>query len=377
MTATALTNARILTPDGIVSGCDLVMDSGRIRGLSEGAGADLPTIDLDGALLAPGFIDTQVNGGGGVLFNDDPCVATLATMARAHRRYGTTAMLPTLISDDLDKVARAIRAVDEAIACGVPGIAGIHLEGPFLAPARRGAHRADKLRRLEDADLSLLTSAQHGRTMVTLAPECATPEQIAHLAGAGVVVSLGHSNASFAQTSAALAAGATAFTHLFNAMSPLTVREPGMVGAALTSDRAIAGIIADGEHVHPGSLRVALRALGHQRLMLVTDAMSLADTSLANFTLQGRLIERQGNALRDAEGTLAGSALTMIEAVTGMMRLTDVSLGCAVAMATKVPARLLGLEAEIGAIMPGMRADLVAINDGLELVATWISGQTV
>lgn len=374
MTATALTNASVLINDGFQEGISVLIEDGLITGVSRTVPNGFIVRDYAGLYLVPGFIDIQVNGGGGLLFNDNPSLETIERMARAHRRFGTTGMLPTLISDDLDKVAQAIQAIDNAIEAGVPGILGIHLEGPFLAPARKGAHRADKLRMLEDAHLPILLSGRHGVTHITLAPECVEPAQIRHLVSRGAKVSLGHSDASFVQAQAIEQAGATGFTHLFNAMSQFTGREPGMVGAAFASRTAFSGIIADGEHVHPASLMAAFDLVGPDRLMLVTDAMSLADSELTSFPLQGQTIHRSGNALRNDNGTLAGSALTMIEALRGMMTLTGVCLADACRMAATTPARFLDLGNQVGRIEKGLRADLVLLDENLKVVGTMIAG---
>lgn len=373
MSRTAIVNARVLTREGVLEGRALLLDGPNILGLCKRIPDDFELQDCSGLTIVPGFIDVQVNGGGGRLFNDDPSADTVACMASAHRRYGTTGLLPTLISDDLDIVEQAIKAVDEAIEAGVPGVIGIHLEGPYLAPARKGAHRADKLRVLEDRHIPLLLSSRRGLTHITLAPECVTTDQIRQLRSQGAIVSLGHSGATCAEAAAALDAGATGFTHLFNAMSQMTSREPGMVGAALGSAEAFCGIIADGEHVHPTSLMVAFRGLGPERLMLVTDAMSLAGTELSNFELQGRKITKRGDALLTEEGTLAGSALTMIAAVRRISELPGLSFEEAVAMASATPAKFLGLSAVVGRIKPGQRANLVALDERHNVAATWIA----
>lgn len=375
MTQTALINARVLTRSGLRDGLVVVIEGGLIRSVGDLLPDGAAVRDLAGQTLVPGFIDVQVNGGGGRLFNDDPTVETIACIASAHRRFGTTGLLPTLVSDDLAVVEAGIRAVDAAIEAGVPGVLGIHIEGPFLAETRKGIHRADKLRRLEDTHVELLASARLGRTMVTLAPECASPAQIAGLAQAGVLVSLGHSNADYATARAALDAGATGFTHLFNAMSQLVNREPGMVGAALESETAYAGVIVDGQHLHPATVRTAMRALGPQRLMLVSDAMPTVGTDIDRFELQGREIFRDGDMLRDANGTIAGSTLTMLGAVQNLMQQTGASLEQAVAMASWVPAGFLGLDARLGSIVPGMRANLVALDRDFTVRSTWIDGQ--
>lgn len=375
MTRTALTNGRVLLPSGLRDDVCVVIGDGEIRAISSAPPQDARIVDLAGGLLLPGFIDTQVNGGGGKLFNDDPSVPAIRTIAETHRRFGTTGLLPTLISDDLAVVEAGIRAVDTAIKEGVPGILGIHIEGPFLAEARRGIHSADKLQPLRDDYIELLASAKHGRTLVTLAPECATPDQVARLVARGVIVAAGHSDARYETVRAAIDAGLSGFTHLFNAMSQLANRAPGMVGAALEDDATFAGIIADGYHLHPATLRVAARAKGTHRLMLVTDAMPSVGTDDPGFMLQGREIWRDGDTLHGADGVLAGSTLTMAGAVKGMMTQGRVPLAAAAAMASTTPATFLGLGDVTGTIAAGRRADLVLIDDDLTVRETWIGGE--
>ncbi|WHU05263.1 N-acetylglucosamine-6-phosphate deacetylase [Sphingomonas sp. NIBR02145] len=352
----------------------VVIEGERIAAILPEPPAGAEQVDLAGHTLLPGFIDTQVNGGGGRLFNDDPSVETLRIIAGTHRRYGTTGLLPTLISDDLSVIEAAIQAVDAAIEAGGPGILGIHIEGPFLNPVRRGIHSESKIQPLQDGFLALLESARHGRTLVTLAPEAATPDQVARLVAAGVIVSAGHSDAPYETVRAALDNGATGFTHIFNAMSPLTSRAPGMVGAALEAPDAYAGIIADGHHLHPATLRVALRAKGPDHLMLVTDAMPSVGSDEDHFLIHGREIHRDGDRLVGADGTLAGSTLTMAGAVKGMMEQGRVPLEVASRMASATPAAFLGLAGQLGHIAPGYRADLVLLDDTLDLQRSWISG---
>jgi N-acetylglucosamine-6-phosphate deacetylase len=372
---TALLNGQVLLPSGLRDDICVVIGDGEICALSSAPPEDAVIVDLGGRLLLPGFIDTQVNGGGGALFNDDPSVETIRTIAATHARYGTTGLLPTLISDDLAVVERGIRAVDAAIEAGVPGVLGIHIEGPFLSAARRGIHTEAKLQPLRDDHLDLLTSATRGKTLVTLAPECATPAQIAHLVARGVIVAAGHSDAPYETVRAAIDAGLSGFTHLFNAMSQLANRAPGMVGAALEDDATFAGIIADGHHLHPATLRVAVRAKGSHRLMLVTDAMPSVGSHASSFMLQGREIWRDGDTLHGADGVLAGSTLTMAGAVRGMIEQGRVPLRDAVAMASATPAAFLGIAGRTGIIAAGMRADLVLIDRDFLVHETWIGGQ--
>jgi N-acetylglucosamine-6-phosphate deacetylase len=374
----ALANARVLLDEGFAEGRVVLVENGRIVAIvapSDPRCAVARTRDLAGALLVPGFVDVQVNGGGGVLFNDDPSVDTIRTIARAHRRFGTTSLLPTLISDDLAVLARAIDAVREAIA-SVPGVAGVHLEGPFLSEARKGTHDASKFRTLDREAVRLLGSLGAGRTLVTLAPEETTPETIAALVRAGVIVSAGPPNATYAGMRAALDAGVTGFTHLFNAMSPFTHREPGVVGAALHDAASWCGIIVDGHHVSPVALQVALRCKRAERFMLVTDAMSSVGTGIDSFMLQGkRILVRDGRCV-DENGMLCGSALDMAGAVRNTVSMLGVPLEQALRMASTYPAAFLGLDSGIGRIAPGYRANLVATDANLTIHETWIDGAT-
>jgi N-acetylglucosamine-6-phosphate deacetylase len=375
----ALTNARVMTGDGIVHGQAVLLDQGRIEALvPESAvpqGAEME--DLGGALLVPGFIDTQVNGGGGVLFNDAPTVETVARIAEAHRPFGTTGLLPTLISDDLDVVTRGIEAVDAAIAAGVPGILGIHIEGPFLNAERKGIHDQTKIRKIDEAGFAALTSLRRGKTLVTLAPECTTPELVARLVGAGVIVAAGHSNGSYDDIRAALDSGLSGFTHLFNGMSQLSPREPGVVGAALDDAHSWCGLIVDGLHVSPVTLRLALRCKPADKFMLVTDAMPNVGAADKSFLLQGRRIQVIDGICRNDDGTIAGSDLDMAQAVRNAVEMLSIDLLTAVRMASRNPATFLGLEAETGSIAPGLRADLALLDDGGRVVKTWIAGKTL
>jgi N-acetylglucosamine-6-phosphate deacetylase len=371
----AFRNGKLLTESGIETDRTLLVRKGRIEAVlaaREVVGADR-VLDLRGQLLAPGFIDCQVNGGGGALFNDDPSVKTIATIGRAHRAFGTTGFLPTLISDDLDVVEQGIDAVRAAIAAGVPGVLGIHIEGPFLNAEKRGVHDAGKLRALDMGAVKLLSRPHGGVTMVTLAPECTTPELIAALREAGVIVSAGHTNATFAELQPALAAGLRGFTHLFNAMSQLGNREPGAVGAALAHEASWCGLIADGHHVHPETLKLALRAKRHDRFLLVSDAMPSVGASIKNFILNGRPVHVQDGKCVDGNGRLAGADLDMATAVRNTARMLGVPLAQALRMASSYAAEFLALP-DVGRLASGQRANLVLLDDDLQVRETWIDG---
>ena len=370
-----LVNGRVLTPQGFREGAAVVVEEGRIAIVCDEAEA--PTrgerFDLDGGRLLPGFIDVQVNGGGGVLFNDDPSVEALEAIAGAHRRFGTTALLATLISDEFDTMARAIAAVREAIRRGLPGVIGIHLEGPFLNAGRKGVHDAAKFRALDETAFELLTSLGVGRTLITLAPEKTTPAMINRLAAAGVIVSAGHTNASYDETRAALAGGLTGFTHLFNAMSPLTSRAPGVVGAALEDQASWCGIIVDGRHVDPAVLRIALHCKPLAKFMLVTDAMPTVGSANKQFMLQGRPITVKNGVCVAPDGALAGSDLDMGHAFRNAMDLLNAPLETAAAMASRNAAQFLGLS-DLGRIESGARASFVLLDEAREVACCWIDG---
>lgn len=376
MTATALCNGRIFDGQRFLDRHVALIEGSRIAGVvpAEDAPAGASRHDLAGAMLLPGFIDIQVNGGGGVLFNDAPTVETIRHIGAVHRRFGTTGFLPTLISDDLEIVEVALRAAEAAIKAGVPGLLGIHLEGPFLNPDRKGAHDASKFLMLTERHLERLKPLESGVTLMTVAPEKTAPGLIRRLSDSGFIVSLGHTDATYEQARAALESGARGFTHLFNAMSPLSAREPGVVGAALEDPASWCGIIADGRHVAPAVLKIAFRTRPLEKFMLVTDAMPTVGMDEKIFILQGRRITVKEGVCVTEEGTLAGSDLEMSRAVRNCAALAGVGLASAVNMASFNPAAFLGLNREFGRIAGGYRANLVAADENLEVLETWVDG---
>jgi N-acetylglucosamine-6-phosphate deacetylase len=333
----------------------------------------VPVRDLpDGAWLAPGFIDVQVNGGGDVLFNDTPTPEGIAAIVAAHRRFGTTALLPTLISDTTEKMRAASTAVEVTID-RLPGVLGIHFEGPFLSPERAGVHDPAMLRAPAANDVDIVMARRRGVTLVTLAPERVPPGFVGRLAGSGVRVALGHSMATYEETRAAIADGLTGVTHLFNAMPPLLSREPGPIAAALETPSVFYGLIVDGEHVAPAMLRLALRGLGQP--MLVTDAMPPVGGTGAPFMLGGKEILVRDGRCATADGTLAGAALDMASAVRNSVRLLGLDLPHALRLATAAPAAFLGLSHRLGHLAPDHRADMVALDPSeIRVLGTWVAG---
>lgn len=376
MTMTALLGARILAGNIWLDEHAIVVSDGKIEALvSVNTLPDNVSVQmLDGGMLLPGFVDTQVNGGGGVLFNDQPTVEGIIAIAEAHRKFGTTALLPTLISDDFDVIANAIAAVDDAIEAGVPGIVGIHIEGPFLNAGKHGIHDSQKFRMLDDEAISLLSSLKYGKTLVTLAPELAPPGAIAALVNGSVIVAAGHTLATYDDMKRAIDEGLSGVTHLFNAMTQMESRAPGVVGASLDSD-LVCGVIVDGHHVHPASLRAAYRAKGSNGLMLVTDAMPTVGSRIKEFTVAGTDVIAIDGMLRSGDGTLAGSDLDMAGALRNCVKLMRVDVASASRMASATPAEFMGLGNAYGQISAGFRADLVHVDHELNVRNVWIAGE--
>jgi N-acetylglucosamine-6-phosphate deacetylase len=380
MAKTAYINGKVLAEGRFHDDLTVITYDGRIacvQAASESLSAGATVVDLGGDYLLPGFIDTQVNGGGGVLFNESPSVEGIRTIAEAHQQFGTTGLLPTLISDDMEVIHKGLAAVDEAIHSGVPGVLGIHIEGPFLSQERRGVHDATKLRKLTAEIISELQPLKNGCSVLTVAPETIEPGMIRELSSKGFRVCAGHSNADYEVIRDAIAQGLCGFTHLFNAMSQLEAREPGVVGAALDSDNAWCGIIVDMHHVSPASVRIAYRCKGPEKLMLVTDAMPPVGSDDTEFTLLSNHVTVKDGVCRDSGGTLAGTALDMSCALKNMIHITSCTLPEASMMASRSPAEFLGLQGRLGRIEVGHKADFVVIDPDLRVQRTVINGREV
>ncbi len=381
MSKQAITGARIFDGQTWHDRMALVVADGKIEGL---IAADSPTdairVPADGAMLVPGFIDLQVNGGGGAQLNDTPTVDAIRTICSTFAQFGTTACLPTIVTDTVDKNVEAMAAGAAAAEQGVPGFLGLHLEGPHLAVSRKGAHDPSLIRPMDEADLQRLLEARKRlpNLLITVAAETVGPEQISRLAAGGITISIGHSDGTYAQVKAAVEAGASMVTHLFNAQSQIGNREPGVVGSALDLPQISAGLIADGIHVHPASIGIALRAKrGPGQIFLVTDAMSITGTDWTSFELTGRTVYRKDGAIRLGDGTLAGADLTMTAAIRYMRDTIGVPLDEVLRMASLYPAMAIGREAERGHLQRGARADFVVLDDALDVRSTWIGGEKV
>ena len=368
-------NGFVLTERGFERDVSVVVEDGHIVAVLPGSAPAGERIDLHGGYLVPGFIDLQVNGGGGVLFNNNTSVEAIATIGKAHRQFGTTSFLPTLISDDAAVMQRAIAATRDAIAAGVPGVLGIHLEGPYLAPARKGTHDDAKFRVPDADEIAMATALDNGKTLLTLAPEAVPAETIRAMVERGATVVAGHTAGTYEEIRAGIDAGIRGFTHLYNAMSPLQGREPGAVGAALEADDCWCGVIVDGVHVHPASLRVALLAKPRGKVFLVTDAMPMVGSDDPAFDLYGETITAIDGVVRNAAGALAGSALDMATAVRNCVQLLGLPLDEACRMAAQYPAEFIGAAHSHGRIAPGYRADLVLLDAGLQVRNNWIGGR--
>ncbi|MFT7505750.1 MAG: N-acetylglucosamine-6-phosphate deacetylase [Gammaproteobacteria bacterium] len=365
------------------------VENGHISSIIPAANSSIkPNVHLNG-LVCAGFIDTQVNGGGGVLFNYEQTIESLYKILQGHVQFGTTAMLPTLITDSSEKMQKAAHVISNAIVESMPGIVGIHYEGPHLSIAKKGIHSGKQVRPVSDTDLATFTRKDIGKVMVTVAPENVPPDVIRDLVAQGVVVSLGHSGADIDITIAAIDAGARGFTHLFNAMSGLSARDPGLIAAALSDPRVSCGIIADLHHVHPQNCALAYQCIGPERLMLVTDAMAHVGSQMQTLPWLNSTITKVGNKLTLDDGSLAGSCLDMTSALRNMFTLltrrghkdlpanvrADV-FGDVLNMASRAPANLLNLDGH-GQLQVGNRADFVLLDEGIYTKACWIGGKQV
>jgi N-acetylglucosamine-6-phosphate deacetylase len=373
----ALSGGQIFDGQSIINDCAVLIEYDKI--VSVIPISDIPqaakVIDLEGSLLAPGFIDIQVNGGGGVMLNDKPDVDTLKTIAESHRQFGTTAMLPTLISDDFLTMRATADVISKARKQKIPGIIGVHFEGPYLNIKRKGVHDPLKIRPFEDQAKALYCEPDLGVVIATLAPENCPEGLIRELSESGVRVFAGHTAANYKEIKHAITEGLIGFTHLFNAMTPMESRAPGVVGAALEDAETWCGLIVDGIHVHPATLKVAISAKQAGKMVLVTDAMPTVGAVEQTFTIRGETITAIDGVCATAEGTLSGSDLNMASAVRNTVELLGQPIEEALRMASLYPAELLGLSSNVGQIKTGFQADLVLLDNALRVKRTWIAGQ--
>ena len=377
MNARLLRGARVLTEAGLREAALLIKD-GLILDIFDSNVSTLGGVAEEwlpeGTILAPGFVDVQVNGGGGVLFNETPTIEGACAIAAAHRRFGTTSLLPTVITDRPEVMRQAAAAAQAARLLANSGVAGVHLEGPFISPKRPGVHSAPLIRRMDAADSDWIAAlGAQLPLLVTLAPEEVEDAFLDEMTAAGVVISAGHTAASAERVAEALSHGVRGFTHLYNAMPPIAGREPGPVGAALLDGTAWCGLIADGVHVHTASLKLALAARPESRMLLVTDAMSVMGTAAETFSLYGAAIVRRNGRLERQDGTLAGADLDMATAVRNSVSMLGLGVERALRMASTYPAAFMRL-GDRGLIAPGLRADLVLLTEALEVRGTWIGG---
>lgn len=370
----------LLTADKIFDGKQFLTDKtleindGKIVAIHDGK---LPEAEVLNGTLTAGFVDYHVNGGGGKLFNFEPDVTTLQTMIKAHAMFGTTAMVPTLITDSAETMQKAADATALALTNKEPGILGVHFEGPHLSIPKKGVHEETLVRPIGDVERAIFARQDLGIKIITLAPENVADEDFDFLISNNNKISLGHSNATFARAKQGVAMGADGFTHLFNAMSPFTSREPGVLGAALESDAAWCGIILDGHHMHYGSAKVAYATKPKGKLLLVTDSMSTIGSDQQGFEFFGVEVIRDGDKLATPKGTLAGSALDMITAVKNAVQHCDITIGEALNMASLYPAQYLGVDDQMGQIAVGKNADLTLFSEDFLVTKTWISGAVV
>ncbi len=376
-TVCVITGATVFDGNDFLEDHCVVLDGATITGVlpATDVPTGLATCTLSGGILAPGFIDLQVNGGGGVMLNNEPTRDAVLRIAAAHRACGTTSLLPTVMSDTPERQRACVDAVRSAINSGHPGIPGIHIEGPFFEPARRGAHHADLIRPLNSTDIDWLGALDDLTVVLTLAPEHASPAELARITGGGAIICAGHTNATHDQVIAAADHGLRGVTHLYNAMSGMTARQPGTVGAALADDRLWVSVIADGHHVHPANIRTAHRAKPAGMMLLVSDAMATVGSADSSFQLYGEEVTERDGRLVNSEGVLAGSAIGLIDAVRFTHREVGLPLAECLRMASRYPAAVLGLKHSLGRLAPGYRGDLVHFREDFSVQSTWLAGE--
>lgn len=375
----ALMAKQIFTGDVLLEQHAILLDAGKIIDVVSVANIPPHTekIDYTDCLLAPGFIDIQINGGGGVLFNETPNIETLKTISHTHARLGTTSFLPTLISTDDKTMQAASLAVRQAMQENVPGILGIHYEGPWLNAEKNGIHAKNNICYPNTASLQQLEKLSVAKTLVTIAPEIFSDQQIQQLIAHGFIIFVGHSNATYARMQQTFAAGVTGVTHLFNACSSLMSREPGIVGAALLSDQTWCSVIVDGHHVSYPSLQIALNCKNRKKFILISDAMTVVGTDSQSFNLDNEIIAVTTGKCTNAVGTLAGSVLDIATALRNTVNNLNITLVEALRMSSTNAAEMLGLEQQIGRIIPEAQADLVALNAQLHVRAVIQQGQLI
>ncbi len=364
------TGSDVLTDHAVVIENELIKKVCPISELPEG----IEVRDLNGANLSPGFIDLQLNGCGGVMLNDEITADTMQIMHKANLKSGCTSFLPTLITSSDEDMRAVITAAREYHNQFQNQSLGLHLEGPYLNVAKKGIHSVDHIRKSDSEMIELICKNSDLVAKVTLAPELNDPEHIERLHKAGVVVSIGHTNATYAEARQGFESGITFATHLFNAMTPMVGREPGVVGAIYDTPEVYAGIIADGFHVDYANIRIAHKIKG-EKLVLVTDATAPAGADMEYFIFVGKKVYYRDGKCVDENGTLGGSALTMIEAVQNTVEHAGIALDEALRMATLYPATAIGVESKLGRIKKGMVANLAVFDRDFNVKATVVNGQ--
>ncbi|ENM5902652.1 N-acetylglucosamine-6-phosphate deacetylase [Vibrio mimicus] len=372
----ALTNCKIYTGNDVLVKHAVIINGDKIETVCpiESLPFDIKVVDLNGANLSPGFIDLQLNGCGGVMFNDEITAKTIDIMHKANLKSGCTSFLPTLITSSDENMRQAIAAAREYQSQYPNQSLGLHLEGPYLNVMKKGIHSVDFIRPSDDSMIDTICANSDVIAKVTLAPENNKPEHIEKLVQAGIVVSIGHTNATYAEARQSFESGITFATHLFNAMTPMVGREPGVVGAIYDTPDVYAGIIADGFHVDYANIRIAHKIKG-EKLVLVTDATAPAGAEMDYFIFVGKKVYYRDGKCVDENGTLGGSALTMIEAVQNTVEHVGIALDEALRMATLYPAKAIGVDDKLGRIKKGMIANLTVFDRDFNVKATVVNGQ--
>lgn len=372
----ALTNCKVYTGTDVLVDHSVIINGAEIGTICPNSELpqDIELKDLKGAILSPGFIDLQLNGCGGVMLNDEITAETMQIMHEANLKSGCTSFLPTLITSSDEDMRASIEAAREYHNKYQNQSLGLHLEGPYLNVMKKGIHSVDHIRNSDSDMIQLMCDNADLIAKVTLAPELNDPEHIERLYKAGIVVSIGHTNATYAEARQGFESGITFATHLFNAMTPMVGREPGVVGAIYDTPDVYAGIIADGFHVDYANIRIAHK-IKKEKLVLVTDATAPAGVDMEYFIFVGKKVYYKDGKCVDENGTLGGSALTMIEAVQNTVEHVGIALDEALRMATLYPAQAMGVDNKLGRIKKGMVANLAIFDRDFNVKATVVNGQ--
>jgi len=374
----AITGSKLFNGIDFIEHKALLIEDQHIAGIvnKDAIPTDFQVKKLEGGILSPGFIDLQVNGGGGKLFNNSPDKESLNTIISAHQYFGTTSIMPTVISDSLNILQKCTDTISNEIDNN-HSLLGIHIEGPFFNVKYRGVHQKQYINTINASYLNLFETLDKFPVMLTLAPECISIKQLKHLNSLGFKILAGHTDANYDQLEEAVKYGLDGFTHLFNAMGQISAREPGVVGSAFDFDETSASIIVDLHHVHPSLINLSFKQKPKGKLFFVSDSMATINHGEPSFELYDEVVSESNGRIINSEGKLAGSSITQIDAIKNAYQKCSIPLESAISMATLYPAEYLGVSDYIGQLKKGYRADLAHFNSNFHVQNVWLAGKQI